>query len=157
MLTSIALLLHALAATIWVGGMFFAYVVLRPVGHEMEPPARQDLWRGVFRRFFLWVWKAVAVLVVTGYLLVFWTFQGFGHAGIHIHIMHLLAWIMIALFAYLFFAPYRRFKATLEAGDRPAAGAQLNRIRRIVLANLSLGLLLVAIAVSGRYWAPVPG
>ncbi len=37
----LSLALHLLAATIWVGGMFFAYQILRPVDGEMlEPPIR---------------------------------------------------------------------------------------------------------------------
>ena len=45
---TLGLLLHSLAATVWVGGMFFAYVVLRPVAGGLEGPARLALWRGVF-------------------------------------------------------------------------------------------------------------
>ena len=32
---SLALSLHVLFAVIWVGGMFFAYIVLRPVAAEL--------------------------------------------------------------------------------------------------------------------------
>ena len=56
-------LIHLLAALIWVGGMFFAYVVLRPAAVEaLEPPQRLRLWDAAFRRFFVWVWGAVVVL-----------------------------------------------------------------------------------------------
>lgn len=49
-------LIHLLAAIVWVGGMFFAYMVLRPAAVEvLEPPARLRLWNVVFRRFFPWV------------------------------------------------------------------------------------------------------
>ena len=48
----IALLLHLLAAVVWVGGMFFAYVALRPAAAQLEPPARLTLWVGVFKIFF---------------------------------------------------------------------------------------------------------
>ena len=48
-----ALAIHLLLALLWVGGMFFAYLVLRPVAAtELEPPQRLPLWRGVFSRFF---------------------------------------------------------------------------------------------------------
>ena len=50
-------LIHHLAALIWVGGMFFAYVALRPAAMEvLDPPQRLRLWDAVFRRFFQWVW-----------------------------------------------------------------------------------------------------
>ena len=38
---TLAISLHVLAAVIWVGGMFFAWIVLRPVAaSQLEPPAR---------------------------------------------------------------------------------------------------------------------
>ena len=50
---SIAITLHLLAAMIWIGGMFFAYMVLRPAAVEvLELPVRLSLWVAVFRRFF---------------------------------------------------------------------------------------------------------
>lgn len=36
--------------------------------------------------------------------------------------------------------------------DWPSAGASLNRIRQIIAVNLPLGLLVVVIGASGRYW-----
>jgi len=52
----IALLLaiHLLAAVYWVGGMAFAYTVLRPAAGALDPPARLPLWRRVFTRFLPW-------------------------------------------------------------------------------------------------------
>jgi uncharacterized membrane protein len=44
---------HILAALFWVGGMAFAYMVLRPAAGALEAPARLTLWRDVFRRFCL--------------------------------------------------------------------------------------------------------
>ena len=40
----------------------------------------------------------------------------------------------------------------VEAGDWPTAGANLNRIRQIIAVNLPLGLIVVVIGASGRYW-----
>lgn len=42
---TLAITLHLLATVIWVGGMFFAYMALRPVaGSLLKPPNRQTLW-----------------------------------------------------------------------------------------------------------------
>ena len=60
---SLAVALHALAAVIWVGGMFFAYVVLRPSVAELAVPERLLLWRRVLGRFFTWVLGCIAVLL----------------------------------------------------------------------------------------------
>ncbi len=47
--------LHAVAATIWVGGMFFAYMILRPALGYLEGPDRLRIWQEVFQHFFPWV------------------------------------------------------------------------------------------------------
>ncbi|WP_343074980.1 hypothetical protein [sulfur-oxidizing endosymbiont of Gigantopelta aegis] len=50
---SLAFTLHLLSAVIWVGGMFFAHMILRPSAVEqLEPPQRLPLWVAVFGRFF---------------------------------------------------------------------------------------------------------
>ena len=73
--------LHALAAVVWVGGMFFAYMVLRPATGPLAAPMRLQLWQRVLGRFFPWVWASVAVHLATGYGMLFAFFGGF-HAGI---------------------------------------------------------------------------
>ena len=59
---SIALMLHILAVVIWVGGMFFAYALLRPVLSEVDPPQRLMIWANTFKKFFPWIWMCIFVL-----------------------------------------------------------------------------------------------
>ncbi len=149
---SVAISLHLLAAIVWVGGMFFAIMVLRLAAGELEPPVRAPLWGRVFAKFFPWVWTAVIVLPATGYWLIFTVWGGFAGLPIHGHIMQGLGLVMIAVFLHLWFAPYRRFRAALEANDIPTAGANLNQIRILVTLNLWIGLANAVIGTSGRYW-----
>lgn len=151
--SAVANALHVLAAVVWVGGMFFAYLVLRPAVGGIEPaPERPKLWSRVFPRFFAWVWAAVVVLPLTGYWRLFMDFGGFARAGFSVHVMHVLGLVMIGLFVFLFVVPYRRFQAAVAAGDFPAAAPQLAIIRRIVGTNLALGLFVAAVAAFGRLW-----
>jgi uncharacterized membrane protein len=144
--------LHLLAAVVWVGGMFFAYMVLRPVAATLlEPPQRLPLWTQTFMRFFPWVWLAILLLTATGYTMVFAVFGGMGSVGLHVHLMQGLGWVMILMFMHMYFAPFQRMKRAVVAGDWPTGGQQLAQIRRIVGINLILGLLVVLIASSGRY------
>jgi hypothetical protein len=55
LLSAILIRLHTLAAVVWVGGMFFAYNVLRPSTGPLEPAERLALWQRVLSRFFPWV------------------------------------------------------------------------------------------------------
>jgi uncharacterized membrane protein len=148
---SIAISLHALSAALWVGGMFFAHQVLRPVAAaQLEPPARLRLWVSVFSRFFPWVWLFVLLLPLSGYWLVFKLFGGLGSVGLHIHIMQGLGWVMIFIYLHLFFAPFRRLKEAVITEQWPEAAKQLNQIRQLVGINLSLGLIVIAVAAGGR-------
>ena len=147
-----AIALHILGAVVWVGGMFAIYVCLRPALATLEPPQRLRLMRVTFQKFFPWVWLAIVLLLVTGYWLLFTAFGGFARAGLHIHLMQGIGWVMIALFVWLFHGPWLAFKRAVEAQDWPRAGASLNRIRQIIAVNLPLGLLVVGIGASGRYW-----
>ena len=151
MAMAIAITLHVLAAVIWVGGMFFAYMALRPATAVLEPPTRLALWVRVFKQFFSWVWLAIIVLLATGYWMIFSFFGGFAQSGLHIHIMQGLGILMMLLFLHLYFAPYRRMKSAVVSEDWSLAGKQLNQIRLIVGTNLLLGLIVIAIASGGRY------
>lgn len=133
--------LHVLGAVIWVGGMFFALLVLRPSLGVLEPPQRLALHMQVFRRFFLIIWHAMPIVLLTGYAMLFARFGGFAGAGPGVHTMHLLGLIMAGVFILIFFGPW----AKLRAGDKTA----LESIRKLIMLNLVLGLLTVAIAAWG--------
>jgi uncharacterized membrane protein len=140
--------LHVLAAVIWVGGMFFAYLALRPAALKLEPPQRLMLWSETFERFFPWVWGSVVVLPFTGYWMIFSMFGGFDSTPLYALIMQYIGLAMIAIFLHVFFAPYRRLRRFVAAEDFPAAGKQLAQIRKLIALNLSLGLITVILASS---------
>ena len=148
---SSAVALHVLGAVLWVGGMFFAYQVLRPAVGPLDPPVRLALWSRVFRTFFGWVWVSVVALLASGYWLVFVGYGGFGKLPVIYHLMHGIGLLMVALFLHLWFAPYARFRRALAASDWPGAGTQIDGIRRTVAVNLILGLINVVIGAGGRY------
>lgn len=148
----ILLALHVLSAVIWVGGMFFAYVVLRPTAAaQLEPPVRLTLWAGVFSRFFPYVWAAVALLPITGYIMVFSFYQGFENAPRYIHTMNGLGIVMILIYLHVFFAPYKRLKQAVKNENWPEGGKKLNQIRMLVGTNTVLGLIVITVAAAGRY------
>ena len=144
--------LHLLGAVIWVGGMAFAILALRPAAHEaLEPPQRLALMDGVFRRFFRILWHVVPIVLLSGWAMLFGWYWGFGASIWHVHVMHLAGLVMAAIFALVALGPGRAMRAALAAGDRPAAAAALDRIRKGVSVNLALGLLTVAVAAWGRF------
>lgn len=150
---SFLITLHIFAAIIWVGGMFFAHLVLRPSAVEMlEPPFRLRLWNRVFKRFFFWVWLSVVLLVATGYTMLLVYFGGFAGVGVHIHIMQVTGLLMIAIYGQLYFVTYQKFQNAIVAENWPLGGQLLTRIRHTVTINLILGLLTSMVAAGGRYF-----
>lgn len=151
-IATVALILHSLSAVVWVGGMFFAHQTLRPAAATLEPGPRLLLWSRVLGRFFSWVIVAIVLLLASGYTMVFAAFGGFGKVGLHVNLMQGVGILMMLLFFHLYFAPWRRFRLAVAREDWAEGGRQLGQIRTIVTINLVLGLVVVAIGSSGRYW-----
>ncbi len=143
----IARFLHVLSAVIWVGGMFFAYMALRPVAAKMlEPAQRLTLWAGVFGRFFPWVWTAVALILGSGLYMM----AQLGKPAVYVMIMAALGILMMLLFAHLYFALFGKLKRAVLAQEWPAGAAVLGKMRMVIAVNLSLGLLTVTAATLGK-------
>jgi uncharacterized membrane protein len=141
-----ALLLHVVSVVVWVGGMFLAYLAVRPAAVEaLEPPQRLRLWAGIFRRFFRWVWAAVALLLLTGFSMM----GEMERVPAYVQAMAGVGIVMMAIFLHVYFAPYGRLKRAVAAEDWKAGGAALSQIRVLVGINLLLGLANVAVALLG--------
>jgi uncharacterized membrane protein len=151
-MTAVALALHIFGAVVWVGGMFAAYVCLRPAAGALDSPQRLKLWRNFFQKFFPWVWISILFLLASGYWMAFMTFGGFDKLPLHVNLMQGVGWLMILLYAWLFHGPWLALKRAVEAENWPAAGVNLNRIRQIIAINLPLGLIVAIIGASGRHW-----
>lgn len=146
---TLSLFLHLMSVVVWVGGMFFAYMVLRPVAASvLEPPQRLTLWAGVFGKFFPWVWVSVALILLTGLHMLM--LLGSGKVPHYVWTMLLLGVVMMLIFAHLFFSPYRKLKQAVDAQEWKAGGAALMQIRRMVGINLGLGLLTIVVVFLGR-------
>jgi uncharacterized membrane protein len=144
---TIALFLHLLSDVIWIGGMFLAYVAVRPAAVEvLEPPQRLRLWTGIFQRFFPWVWAAVIVILGSAFLMI----GQMGTVPSYVIVMTVIGIVMSVIFLHLYFAPFGRLKRATAAEDWKAGAAALNQIRMLVATNLTLGLVNVAVGVLGR-------
>ena len=152
MLVSVLLVLHILFTAIWVGGMVFAFMVLRPAVDQQPPENKLTILAAIFKRFFVYVWHAVVLMPLTGYALLMMLHNGFAGAGIHLHIMQTLWLVMTAVFLTMFFGPYKPFKKAVADEDWPTAAKHLPKIRALIFTNLILGILTIVIGSGGRYW-----
>jgi len=134
--------LHLLCAVLWVGGMFFAYVVLRPSLAAIEAPQRMLLHTRVFKKFFLVVWHAMPLIILSGFAMLALQWN-MATAPWQLNAMMGLGLLMAAVFLAIFFGPYRRFRRTT---DRNRMASSLDNIRKLIGVNLILGLLTVIVA-----------
>ncbi|HEC58316.1 hypothetical protein LCGC14_2370460 [marine sediment metagenome] len=147
-----AIALHLLSSVIWVGGMFFAYMALRPVASSLlETPVRLTLWSQVLQRFFPWVWASIIILLASGLWMIIKHFGGMAAVGVHIHIMLTLGLVMMLMFMHIVFSPYKKLQRAVDANQWEAGGKALNQIRKLIAINLSLGLIVIIVASAGRY------
>jgi uncharacterized membrane protein len=134
--------LHLLCAVLWVGGMFFAYVVLRPSLAAIEAPQRMLLHTQVFRKFFLVVWHAMPLILISGFAMIGLQWD-MATAPWQIQAMMGLGLLMAAVFLAIVFGPYRQFRRTT---DRNRMASSLDTIRKLIGVNLILGLVTVIVA-----------
>lgn len=143
-------LMHLLSIVVWVGGMFFAYVVLRPSAAEvLQPPERLRLWDKTFSKFFNWVWLAIFLVLVSGFYMIY-LMGGFARLPMYINLMLLLGIAMMLIYVYVFFKCYVPFNRQVVKQEWPAAGAMLATIRKLVALNLTIGMLTIAVVIIGR-------
>jgi uncharacterized membrane protein len=146
---TVSLFLHLLGVVVWVGGMFFAYMALRPVAASvLEPPARLTLWAGVFGKFFPWVWVSVVLILLSG-LHMLMVLGGLA-APLYALAMLALGLVMMLIYAVVFFSPYAKLKHAVAEQNWKAGGAALGQIRQLIGVNLSLGLITIALVFVGR-------
>ena len=147
---AIAITLHLLGAIVWVGGMFFAHMVLRgAVSQSLEPQDRLPLMQRVFDGFFPWVWLSVILILASGYWMLFFVYTS--ETPLWLGFMAVAGTLMAAIFIFIFAFPYQELSSARKIHDMPKAVAALASIRRLVLTNLILGLLITVAAVFGKY------
>jgi uncharacterized membrane protein len=145
----IALWLHLLATVVWVGGMFFAHVALRPAAAALPPPVRLPLVSATLATFLMWVAAAVVTIIATGFMMIF-ARGGFGAVGGSVHVMTVLGLVMATIYGFIMAEPFPRVRAGVAAGNLQAAGEALTQVRRLVGVNLILGLVTITVAVLGH-------
>lgn len=144
-----AMFAHLIGAVIWIGGMFFAYLALRPAAAMLEPAQRLTLWTATLERFFRWVWISVALILGSGFYMLT-EIAGVTRVPLNVHLMLYVGVIMTVIFAYVFLLPFSALKRAVAAQDWPSGAAALGTIRKAVAVNLALGLANLAVATMGR-------
>src|SRR4051812_48806581 len=112
----IALWLHLTGVVIWVGGMFFAHMALRPSVQALQPAERLTLLSATLTRFVSWVAGAVLAIVGSGFWMVA-MLGGFSAANHWIAAMASAGLVMVAIYVWLVAGPFRLLRAKVAASD----------------------------------------
>jgi uncharacterized membrane protein len=141
--------LHLLGIVVWVGGMFFAHVALRPALAALPPEHRVTLMAATLWTFLRWVAAAVVLIIVSGFAMIF-AQGGFPRVGLYVHAMTALGLLMTAIYGFVVAVPFARVRAAAAAGAWDAGLAALAQVRRLIGINLVLGLVTITIAILGH-------
>lgn len=147
---SIAMTLHIIGVIIWVGGMFFAHMLLRPaLNDSLEAPQRLSLLLRVFDGFFPWVWVAVIAIVASGFWMLFMFYED--NIGLWLGFMTVVGILMSAIFVFIYAIPYQQIGVARKEDDKPKLVEAVSLIRQLILINLTFGMLVTVVAVVGKY------
>ena len=130
--------LHYLATVMWIGGMAFNILVLRPSMVTIDQNQRPILGTMVLKRFIIFVWLSIIVLILTGIPIAFRhvAFEDILSTtyGIVLLSKHFVTLIMILIVTWISFVLSSKL-ATFA--PKP------NTILILVKTNLSLGILVL--------------
>jgi uncharacterized membrane protein len=148
---------HVLAAMFWLGGMFFLGVIGAPTLRAVEAAAlRQRLFHQLGVRFRTAGWWAIAILLVTGTLNLYFrgwlSWEVLGSAAFWVTPAgHALSLKLLAVTAMLLVSSIHDFVLGPRAGrvppGSPAAIALRSRAARLARLNALLGVAVVVAAV----------
>lgn len=146
----IPLFIHLLCAAFWVGGMATLHFAVRPAAvATLEPPLRLRMMAATLWRFFVGVDASVTLLFVTGVTMILATG---GFRGVHwrVEAMMSIAIVMAAIYVYIRASVFRALRRAVEDSAWPVAAARLNTVRKLVMVNLALGVVVFGVAIIGR-------
>lgn len=145
---------HLLSVIAWVGGMFFMLVCLRMSLVAIDGAAQPTLMRAVMTRFFAVVNVATLVVLLTGLWMLWSAWRAAAGPGAVFsmppssHSMIVLGLVMMGVFGHVE-GMFKRLKAALQMQQGADVPALIERLRRAVLANLVMGVIVVAAMTLG--------
>lgn len=144
-------LLHLAAAIVWLGGMTFMLLALRPAAQALlEGPVRARLMARIWQRFFIAVWVSIVVLLASGGHMYGFAWRsasaalGSGSVPLGWQAMLVIGVLMVLIFGHIYFAGFARYRRAVAAEQWPLAAAAAAQMHKLVVANFVLGWLAVA-------------
>jgi uncharacterized membrane protein len=135
---------HVLAAMTWVGGMLFIALVLVPVTRDLGDPAlRTRLIQASGRRFRAIAWIALALLVATGLLNLWFSPELLWAARFHVKVGLVVLALILSAFHDFVLGP----RASIPGAD-PSARVRASWIARVNVV-IALAVVLLGLGLRG--------
>jgi uncharacterized membrane protein len=147
--------IHLLSVIVWIGGMVFTQFFLRPAVATLAAPERVRLMHEVLGRFFNAMLLVAGLALASGSWMIGRTARQMAQSGVKFNmplewmVMSALGLVMLLVLGYLRLVLYPRLSRAVLASAWPAGAAVLASIRRWVLVNLSMGVVIVAVTLLG--------
>lgn len=145
--------LHVLSIIVWIGGMVFAHFFLRPAVAQLEPPLRLRLMHDILGRFFKAVLVASLLALASGIAMLGRVVIPGAHSADRVAmpfawtLMSILGIAMVAIFMLIRFVFFKRLDRAVIASNWADGGAALGQIRKWVLINLAIGILVLVVTL----------
>lgn len=141
----ITLWLHYLATVMWIGGMAFNLLVLRPSMATIDQNQRPVLGTTVLKRFIIFAWLSIVLLILTGIPIALnrVAFEDIFSTtyGIVLLSKHFVTLIMILIVTWISFVLSTKLAPFAPKPDK---------ILTLVRTNLSLGILVLLLTATLR-------
>lgn len=146
---TLSLFLHIIAAVFWVGGMLFLTLVVAPFLKTIEDEnKRSEIYQVVGTKFRFWGWIAIAVLLVTGPLNLY--YMGIHPAAIFDASFRATdyGWTLTAKLAFVFLIVVSSLAHDFWFGPRARGSAGYSRLAMYMgRSNLIIAIVIVVLAV----------
>ena len=144
-MVSIAIFVHLLAASAWLGGMIYINLVLVPMLKTFEPSTAGQLARENGKRFPIIAWASVGLLIITGLMQLNSdvVFDFSTDYGTFLNLKLITVLIMISIGLYITFLLYPKLKKLApQDGEAPSQEFLILQKRLPILAiiNMILGI-----------------
>ncbi len=144
---------HVLSIIVWIGGMVFAHFFLRPAVASLEPPLRLTLMHDVLGRFFRAVLVASLLTLATGLWMIGRVARQMVQSGgsfdmpLAWTIMSVLGILMVAIFLFIRFVPFKKLGRAVMASEWSAGAAALGQIRLWISVNLGIAAVILLVTL----------
>lgn len=140
--------LHLLTAVIWIGGMIYFNFVLSPSLAAIDPPQRGKLVGAVSKRFAMFAWGCIIILLMTGLLLTpsGMLFDTSSTYGIALFVKIIMFIVMIIIGAFISFIKVPKMEKLAPKPDEKPAPEFFKIQKQISLLahiNMILGILIL--------------